>query len=262
MSLFKKKKVRAVSDRSDSFAFCGEIPVLVRRRAVRQLRLAVRAPDGAVTLTVPRLVSEAQIEAFLLQKKAWILRSRARILHQAAERPVDLVTGETLLFRGVAYRLEVCGGAQNGLAFVGDRAVLTVCRPEDAALRKRAVLAAYRDELQKTATKWFSFWGEKTGLFCRSWQIRPMSTRWGSCSPQARTVRLNLWLAERPEEAVCYVVLHELLHLREANHGPRFQALLDAYLPEWKAIRRRLRAPQTALEKETERIKRDPATNV
>lgn len=249
MIFFRKQKVRAGCSRSDCFPFGREIPVAVLRKPVRNLRISVRSPDGSVSVTAPRSVSDAEIRAFLSDKKEWILRSRERILRLAAERPTRFADGEELFFRGVPYRLEVRAGAGNGLTLEGNRAVLTVCRTEDETLRTRTVLDAYRDDLRKTAAKWFSFWGEKTGLYCRSWQIRQMTTRWGSCSPHARTVRLNLRLAERPEEAVCYVVLHELAHLREANHGPRFQAILNEYLPEWKAIRRRLREPQAAAER-------------
>ena len=49
-------------------------------------------------------------------------------------------------------------------------------------------------------------------------------------------------LALYPPECLEYVVVHELAHLREPNHGPRFHALLDAALPNWRAAERKLRA--------------------
>jgi predicted metal-dependent hydrolase len=50
----------------------------------------------------------------------------------------------------------------------------------------------------------------------------------------------NLQLAQQPVECIEYIVVHELAHLRERTHGPRFVAVLDAYLPSWKRLKEKL----------------------
>ena len=70
--------------------------------------------------------------------------------------------------------------------------------------------------------------------------IRNQRTRWGSCSSRGN-LNFNCLLMLAPPEVIDYVVVHELCHLREANHGPRFHALLDAYLPHWRDAERKLR---------------------
>jgi predicted metal-dependent hydrolase len=63
-----------------------------------------------------------------------------------------------------------------------------------------------------------------------------MQTQWGSCSPEG-TVLLNPHLIKANTRAIDYVLLHELCHLVEHNHSPRFFALLDRHMPEWRSVK-------------------------
>ena len=63
--------------------------------------------------------------------------------------------------------------------------------------------------------------------------IRRYKSRWGGMSPKG-VLSLNLDLIRAPLECLDYVILHELCHLREPKHGPRFWALLDRVLPDWR----------------------------
>lgn len=69
--------------------------------------------------------------------------------------------------------------------------------------------------------------------------IRQMKSRWGSCSPAGR-LTLNPVLIRAPREAVDYVIIHELCHLRHHNHSRAFYTLLGRYVSEWEGIKRRL----------------------
>jgi len=64
-----------------------------------------------------------------------------------------------------------------------------------------------------------------------------MKTKWGSCNPAAGTIRLNTELAKKPKECLEYIVLHEMIHLLEPTHGPRFLALMDRFMPAWRDTR-------------------------
>ena len=66
-----------------------------------------------------------------------------------------------------------------------------------------------------------------------------MSTRWGSCSPAACTIRLNTELARKPPECLEHVTAHELAHLVEPGHA-RFVAVLDKHMPGWRQRREAL----------------------
>src|SRR5688572_24117272 len=67
-----------------------------------------------------------------------------------------------------------------------------------------------------------------------------MRTKCGSCNAKSRSIRLNTGLEEKPRECIEYIVVHELVHLLEATHNPRFVELMDQAMPNWRAIRERL----------------------
>lgn len=70
---------------------------------------------------------------------------------------------------------------------------------------------------------------------------RNMTSRWGSCQPSTGRICINVRLALYPPECLEYVVVHELCHLLERGHGPRFKALMDTFMPDWRERRAKLR---------------------
>lgn len=74
-----------------------------------------------------------------------------------------------------------------------------------------------------------------------SLQFRYLHSRWGSCTPARARISLNLYLMNASQESIRYVILHELCHMKEANHSARFWSLVERYMPEWKQQREALR---------------------
>ena len=85
--------------------------------------------------------------------------------------------------------------------------------------------------------KWEPVLGVKAGKLA----YRNMKSRWGSCQPATGRICINTRLALYPPECLEYVVVHELAHLIERGHGPRFKAILDSVMPDWKSRRDKLR---------------------
>jgi hypothetical protein len=71
------------------------------------------------------------------------------------------------------------------------------------------------------------------------WRIVRMQKQWGSCSP-AGVILLNPHLVKAPRACVDYVICHELCHLQEHNHSPRYYRLLGQIMPGWEAVKIRL----------------------
>ena len=89
-------------------------------------------------------------------------------------------------------------------------------------------------------SKWTPFVGEEPA----EWGIKRMKTKWGSCNPRAGRIWLNLELVKKPPECLEFVLVHELVHLREQTHGARFVALMGEAMPHWRLHREELnRAP-------------------
>ncbi|WP_297081140.1 M48 family metallopeptidase [uncultured Demequina sp.] len=95
------------------------------------------------------------------------------------------------------------------------------------AERCRAVLEEWLDELMPV-------WCERFDVAPPHLSLRIMRSRWGSCRASTRRITLNLELARRGYGMAEYVLVHELSHLFELNHGPRFYALMDHHLPDWR----------------------------
>ena len=70
--------------------------------------------------------------------------------------------------------------------------------------------------------------------------VQRMKTKWGSCNPAARSIRLNTDLAKKPRECLEYIVVHEMVHLLEPTHNARFVALMDQFMPKWRFYREQL----------------------
>lgn len=91
--------------------------------------------------------------------------------------------------------------------------------------------------IEKYAAKWEPVLGVK----CTGWTIRAMKTRWGSCSVQKGTIRINARLAVRAEDLAEMVIVHELVHLRIPGHGRDFYASLESCIPDWRERQKRLK---------------------
>ena len=74
----------------------------------------------------------------------------------------------------------------------------------------------------------------------RSFSVRKMKTRWGSCTPQRRTIRINPELAKRTPQHLEYIIVHELAHLLEPSHNARFKMIMDKFYPDWRIFRKAL----------------------
>ena len=97
-------------------------------------------------------------------------------------------------------------------------------------------LVALKELLEELNDKW-SF---ELRQFNVRWDVRKVSSFWGSCKWGSRRITYNEELAHAPRELVEYVVVHEYTHFDAHNHGPRFYALMDERLPGWQALRKRL----------------------
>lgn len=85
-----------------------------------------------------------------------------------------------------------------------------------------------------------AYWSARMGVQPAGVKITAAKKRYGSCSSQGKLC-FSCYLMRSPEEAVDLVVVHELCHLREMNHGPAFYALLEQYLPDWRERKKLLR---------------------
>ena len=221
--------------------YIGDLPVEIVKKKIKNLHLAVLPPDGRVRVSAPETLSDEAIILFTKTKIGWIRKQQEKFWHQPRQTERQYVSGETLYVWGKQYFLQVDYSYKgNALVLSGTKALLTVRKESTARQREAFVHEWYRGLLKEQIEKYLPIWEQRTGLHCSAWQTKYMTTRWGTCNTKTGKIWLNLQLAKKPPECLEYVILHELTHLKIRNHGDDFVAFMDAYMPYWCEIRKKL----------------------
>lgn len=221
------------------------VPIEVTRKAVRNVNLRVH-DDGSVHMSVPWRVSRETAVQLARERADWIREKREEVLarHVAAEHLWK--TGEALDVWGRPTPIVLETNAAEGVRLVNGALRIRVqpLREGDEPLfvehRDDMVEAFLAGEMRHALERVAPACERRVDRYPTSITIRRMKTRWGSCTPARGTIRLNTALAEQPPECLEMVLVHELCHLREANHGPRFHALMDQFCPGWQEVQRYL----------------------
>ena len=217
------------------------IDVSVTKKAIKNMHLYVKPPDGHVEVSAPANLSNESIEIFIRTKIGWIKRQQEKFEQQPRQTAREYVSGEALYVWGRQYYLLVnYSNRGNSLELDGDKAILTVREESTAEQRGHFVNEWYREILKAEIERVLPKWEEITGLHPDGWQTKNMTTRWGTCNVKTHKIWLNLQLAKKTPECLDYVILHELTHLMEKNHNNNFVAHMDRFMPNWREIRKKL----------------------
>jgi predicted metal-dependent hydrolase len=212
----------------------------VRMRRARRYILRVR-PGGGLRVTIPRGGSRLEATRFVQRQAEWIQRERSRVLSRAL--PLEWRGGGAVLLRGEPVRLEVSTAEGWTVARYGERSVrvpagLSDLRPyieADLRVLARTELGARLRELAAAH-----------GLAVTGMSVRNQKSRWGSCSRHGR-IALNFRLVQMPQHVSDYVILHELMHLKQQNHSVRFWRLVENVCPDFRGAERWLKTDGRAL---------------
>jgi predicted metal-dependent hydrolase len=188
----------------------------------RRVGLRVDAARRRVELVLPHGVPPALALHFLREKRGWVV---ARL--DALPRPVPFVEGALVPVLGVPHRIRRSLDPAAPPVTIADREIRVRGEPAHLPRRVRAHLAALaHDELARRARPLAAQIGHKVARV----SVRDTRSRWGSCSSTGNlSFRGRLVFA--PEEVVDYVVAHEVAHLAEMNHSPRFWRLVETLSP-------------------------------
>lgn len=208
----------------------------------RYLRITVH-PDLSIEVVAPRGATLDAIRRKVLKRGSWISRARRTYarLHPL-QPPRQYVPGETHRYLGRQYRLRIAQGSQTDVRLHrGFIVVTSSVRPNSLSL-KRLVNDWFEVRAQEVLRERADFClraAEALGIPHPRLALRPMGARWGSCSRRG-LVTLNTELIKAPKDCIDYVIFHELCHLVEKSHGPRFWRLLKVLVPDWEERRDRL----------------------
>ncbi len=219
----------------------GEEEILLVRRQNAKRYIARVDSDGKIVVTIPRRGSRKAAIAFAQEHLAWLREQQRLAVVQNKNKP--LRSGDWVWFRGERVELQVSKDwgrpvlrfAEHTL-FIADEGINLV-RPLAKKMRSLAKL-----ELPETVASFAA----QFGLEYKGVSIRDQKTRWGSCSSTGR-ISLNWRLVMAPPEVSDYIVIHELMHLRQMNHSHLFWRLVREACPQYKAHERWLSEHQSEL---------------
>lgn len=221
----------------------GDVTVEVQQREIKHLHLTVHPPKGQVRITAPLRMKLETIRVYAISKPAWIRQQQRKLRDQAREAPREYVDRESHYVWGRRCLLKVMEvDAAPAVELRHTRLTLQV-RPGASREQRQAVVAHwYREQIKAALPEPLSTWERRLGVEVGRVFVQKMRTKWGSCNPAARNIRLNTDLAKKPAECLEYVLVHELVHLLEPTHSAQFVALLDRHLPDWAHRRQVLNA--------------------
>jgi predicted metal-dependent hydrolase len=215
------------------------LPVEIVRKAIKNLHLGVYPPNGRVRVAAPVRVHDEAVRLAVISRLAWIKRQRRRFHSQERQSAREYVSRESHYFLGRRYLLHVVeGDGSSRVSRKGNKVLeLQVRVGASRDKREQILLAWYRKNLKVLILPLIEKWEAKIGTKVESWGVRRMKTKWGSCNSAEQRIWLNLELAKKPIHCLEYILVHEMVHLIERKHNDRYIALMDQFLPSWRARR-------------------------
>ena len=227
----------------------GKFSAEVIKKDIKNIHLSVYPPSGTVRISAPLKMKMDDIRVYAISRLGWIKKQQDKLKKQERETQREYIDQESHYLWGKRYLLKVV--VEDGIPTVElkhDKIILHI-HPRTNNDKRRAVLEAwYRDKLKDAIPPLIAKWEKLVGVQIKKFYVRRMKTKWGSCNPTVKSIRINTELAKKPPECLEYIVVHELVHLIEPTHNSRFLALMDHLMPKWSFYRDSLNEAPLAYE--------------
>lgn len=211
------------------------------RRSQRRKTLELSVGrNGELTVRAPSTSKDGEIRAWVQSKLLWVHQKLARKA-EGLLKPVSpqYTSGESFHYLGRAYRLQIVKEQKEKLRFDGYQFCL---RADARSIAPRLFRNWYREQGHPWLNERIQLLARRVGVLPTQIEIRELAYRWGSCGKN-RQIYFHWKLLRLPVHLIDYVVVHELAHLIEPNHGANFWACLDRALPDWQERRAELERP-------------------
>lgn len=203
----------------------GESVEVILRANPRASRFIVKVDPstGEVSVVAPSSRSLDRAFDFAREEKEWIAGRLARV-----PKSVPLALGNKLMYRGAVHLLrEGREGRGNRPVWIDAEAEVPTIRVQGRAEHATRRLHDWlKKDARRRITERAAEYAERLGVKFKHITIRDTTSRWGSCST-GKTLSFSWRLVLAPPHILDYVVAHEVCHLREMNHAPRFWRLVD-----------------------------------
>ena len=214
----------------------------LKRSRKRRKTLSLQISRAAeIVVSAPYFTPVREINRFVQEKQNWIdkiiqKQTRARLLNEKRK----YISGELFQYLGEDFPLEVFfePSERAGLFFWNKRFYLNA--PEDREIKKHFFFLWYKKKAFEYISGRVDFYCHKLKLTARGIRITSARKRWGSCSAD-NNLTFSFRLIMAPPEVIDYVILHEIMHIKEKSHAARFWKLIEEIMPGYKTHRRWLK---------------------
>ena len=212
----------------------GDLVLSVAPATKRTTLEIVVERDATLVLKAPRSATVERAEEFVASKRSWIYRKLAE-KDALVGPPIvkQFVDGEGFAYLGRSHRLLIDGAADTVRL---DRGRF-IAPPEV----QTCGVSLMRDWYVQAGTHWLRRralpWAARMGIDSVTVDVRDLGYRWGSARPPPGEQRVNIHWAtlQLPPSLIDYVLVHELAHLREANHTPEFWSIVSHLMPGYES---------------------------
>jgi len=243
--LKRNSKISGKSNGQYSLLHVEDLEISLIRKSVRGMRLSIR-PDGEIRLSIPIHLSDAQAKAFVESKLPWLREHLEHINDRKVLEPDDL---STVSYLGSIYQTQVFYHriAPRVVIDSSERMCIFLKPGSPPSTMGKVIDAWYRIELKKIISPLIQEWEPIMGVKVNAVQFKRMKTRWGTCNVIDHRIWFNAELAKKSFPCIEYIVVHEMSHLLERGHGPKFKACMDKFLPDWRNLRKELNGASAKL---------------
>jgi len=226
------------------------ISVEIVRKDIKNIHLGVYPPVGHVRISVPYHITDENVRLAIVSRLSWIKKRQEEFKKQPRQTEREYVAGESLYFQGKRYMLEVTERhGKHSFCLKNNARMLLHVSPNTTKVNRALVINNwYRQQLKKIIPDLLEKWQPLVGKEVKSWGVKKMKTKWGSCNIADRRIWINLELAKKSPECLEYILVHELVHLHERKHNDNFCRLMDKFLPQWRQCRDTLKSQPLAHE--------------
>lgn len=200
------------------------------RTSKRARRLRLVSGIHGVHAVVPVNYNADELSSFVEKKRDWLLKT-SQYYGRLKERCGGCEPG-TVYFLGSKYRFNVVKDRLQSTIVSGAMKIITF-HVTDRRTYRRQMQDWYREQTVKIIAERLPTLASKHNLQYNRVSIKNQKSRWGSCSKKGN-LNFNLLLAAAPLEVIDYVIIHELMHLVELDHSPRFWQLVSSADPEYR----------------------------
>ena len=216
----------------------GEIAVDVVLKDIKNVHLSVYPPTGRVRISAPHRMKLDTIRLFAISKLSWIKQQQKKLREQERETPREYLDRESHYVWGKRYLLKLIEEpSAPRIELKHNKLILRVNQGANHDRKDDVVARWYREQIKAAVPTLIAKWEPTVAVNVQRVFVQKMKTKWGSCNPASRSVRLNTDLAKKPRECLEYIVVHEMVHMLEPTHNAHFLALMDQLIPHWRVCR-------------------------